>query len=969
MHSIRFEITAITIAAILTTILCVFAASYTTLQAENDKTSVETMNLIGQDTRKSVEKYTESIEQSMAVISNTASDTLDRVVLAENNVFGQDAENSGRTDEQQKALDDYLAGYLSRIRETFAGYATHTHGVTAYYYCLSPELSSSEHGFFYTRAGKTGFAEQEPLDAGKLDPNDPEHDAWYFESVMRGRPTWVNLYRSRSMDEMWFCSYVIPIYKSGTFIGLIGMDLPAETLAEQVSSIKVYDTGFVCLLDEEGQVICHPEMEVGEVMDLSGLPFHEELMSEDSNGDKLIRYTKDGEERQVSFCTLSNGMKLVVVAPVKEIKASWIRLLRNNVLLTAVITVIFAVLILFVMRFITLPLKDLTAASQRLAASDYDVELPYKGRNEVGTLTHAFVRMRDQIKDYVENLNHQIYYDKLTDLPNMRHFFKLSAAEKIRLLESGESPATMYFDIIGMKNINRQYGFEAGDRMICEFAEILSGQFGRWRVCRYSGDHFAAVTSEKDCESQLQELFRKCDKANDGKGIQVRAGVYPGSLEMVDDNLACDRAKYACDQNRGSYISCFSVFDEAMLKRGEVYRYVINNLDKAISEQWLQVYYQPIVRAANGKVCDEEALSRWIDPVAGFLSPGDFIPALEESKLIYKLDLYVVDRILEKLKRQADAGMYLVPQSVNLSRMDFDSCDIVEEIRRRVDDAGIDRSLLTIEITESVIGSDFDFMKQQVIRFQEMGFQVWMDDFGSGYSSLDVLQNIRFDLIKFDMRFMDGFDSGEEGKIILTEMAKMALGLGVEMVCEGVEQEEQVEFLREIGCTKIQGYYYGKPIPFEKILELKEQGRDLGLENPEESGYYSTIGRINLYDMGMLTAEGDESLNRYFDTLPMCIMEVNGDKMRYNRCNKSYRDFLKRTLGIRFSTQDINYFEKQGEPGWIFMSAVMRCSRDGKEAVVDEKVGDTTIHTFMRRVAVNPVTGTAAVAAAVLAVI
>jgi hypothetical protein len=301
--------------------------------------------------------------------------------------------------------------------------------------------------------------------------------------------------------------------------------------------------------------------------------------------------------------------------------------------------------------------------------------------------------------------------------------------------------------------------------------------------------------------------------------------------------------------------------------------------------------------------------------------------------------------------------------------MDFDSCDIVEEIRRRVDDAGIDRSLLTIEITESVIGSDFDFMKQQVIRFQEMGFQVWMDDFGSGYSSLDVLQNIRFDLIKFDMRFMDGFDSGEEGKIILTEMAKMALGLGVEMVCEGVEQEEQVEFLREIGCTKIQGYYYGKPIPFEKILELKEQGRDLGLENPAESGYYSTIGRINLYDMGMLTAEGDESLNRYFDTLPMCIMEVNGDKMRYNRCNKSYRDFLKRTLGIRFSTQDINYFEKQGEPGWIFMSAVMRCSRDGKEAVVDEKVGDTTVHTFMRRVAVNPVTGTAAVAAAVLAVI
>jgi EAL domain-containing protein (putative c-di-GMP-specific phosphodiesterase class I) len=193
--------------------------------------------------------------------------------------------------------------------------------------------------------------------------------------------------------------------------------------------------------------------------------------------------------------------------------------------------------------------------------------------------------------------------------------------------------------------------------------------------------------------------------------------------------------------------------------------------------------------------------------------------------------LYVLEQVLEKMKKQAETGISVVPQSVNLSRMDFESCDIVEEIRRRVDAAGFDRGMITVEITESVIGRDFDFMKEQVARFRALGFPVWMDDFGSGYSSLDVLQQIHFDVIKFDMRFMEHFDS-DEAKIILTELMKMAIGLGTETVCEGVETKEQVEFLREIGCTRIQGYYYSRPLPFEEIVSLFGKGTALEYENP-----------------------------------------------------------------------------------------------------------------------------------------
>ena len=260
-------------------------------------------------------------------------------------------------------------------------------------------------------------------------------------------------------------------------------------------------------------------------------------------------------------------------------------------------------------------------------------------------------------------------------------------------------------------------------------------------------------------------------------------------------------------------------------------------------------------------------------------------------------------------------------------------------------------------------------MKEQVERFQSLGFPVWMDDFGSGYSSLDVLHQIHFDLIKFDMRFMERFGEGTQGNIILTELVTMAINLDMETVCEGVEQAEQVEFLREIGCTRIQGYYYGKPIPFEDILAKNDEGSYLELENPEESEYYASIGRINLYDFSALSNENEDVRNQYFNTLPMCIIEVNGNKLWYSRCNRSYRDFLQRTMKVDYNTNQRDTMEFDERKGSVFFRAVVQCGREGNRLVIDEKVGeDTVVHSLIRRIAVNPVTGTTAVAVAILAV-
>ena len=416
----------------------------------------------------------------------------------------------------------------------------------------------------------------------------------------------------------------------------------------------------------------------------------------------------------------------------------------------------------------------------------------------------------------------------------------------------------------------------------------------------------------------------------------------------------------------GSYYADFEQYSAEYREQAEMKRYVIECFETALREKWIQVYLQPIIRSVNERVCDVEALARWIDPDKGLLSPADFIPALEESGLIYKLDLYMVEQVLECIKEQVEEGFFVVPHSINLSRLDFDACDIVEEIRKRVDAAGVNRDRITIEITESVVGSDFEFMKEQITRFRDLGFQVWMDDFGTGYSSLDVLQSVKFDLIKFDVSFMSRLDESEGGKVILTELMRMATSLGVSTVCEGVETESQVRFLREIGCSKLQGFYFSKPVSFEKIRRLHQNSELMEHENPAESDYYESMGRVNLYDIGVI-AQGDENtLQDTYDTLPMGIIEIAGDSTRFVRSNQSYRDFIKRFFGFELSALGSAYAKYDTA---FMLNVVEACCEQGLRSFYDEKMPDGTIvHSFARRIGTNPVSGEMAVVVAVLSI-
>lgn len=970
MHSIRYKATAITIAEILTAMLCVFLASYTIIQAENDHRSVEMMDLLVQDTGKSIEEYTGDIERSVDMVANLVSDSLDGLVLSRTGAIGTgNTVPAQRTALQTEQLDAYMAEFAEHIQGEFAAIAEHTNGVQTYYFVVSPNISTSEHGFYYSHVGRTGFYKRDPFVVSDLDPNDPDHSGWYFTPIQRGMASWIGPFPATSLNELLICSYVVPIYKSGTLIGILGMDIPLDTLISLVSPIVVYDTGFACLFDENGRVIYHPEQDYGSMLNTA---IDDELFQQDSSANMLIRYeAKTGERRQLSFKTLSTGMKLAVVAPTDEVNASSTRLTVVNLPIALVIVALFAVLTLFIMGRLTKPLQLLTAASQRLANADYDVQLDYYSNDEVGALTTSFRRMRDQIEKNIEDLNHQVLTDDLTGLPNHRHFFELAIKERDRLVACNKKPVMLYFNLVGMKYFNRQYGFAEGDKLICAVARILAEHFGEQKMSRFAQDHFAAVSDEDNLEERLRALFKDIQRANDGKTLPVSVGIYQHSLGDVNVSNACDRAKFACDSRGDSFFSGYSYFTKAMQHQTEVTRYVINHLSEAIENNWIAVCYQPIIRAVNGRVCDEEALSRWNDPEMGLLPPNYFIPALEGAGLIYRLDIYVLEQVLAKMQLQNEAGLTVVPHSINLSRSDFDSCDIVDEVCSRVDAADIPRNMISIEITESMVGSDFEFMKAQIERFQSLGFPIWIDDFGSGYSSLDFLQSFNFDLLKFDMSFLRKLDEGPNGKIILTELMRMATTLGVETICEGVETSEQVRFLREIGCSRLQGYYYSKAIAFSEILARYEEGRQIGYENPAESDYYEAVGKVNLHDLTSIAQKNDDTLQNAFNTVPMAVLELSNDSIQLVRTNQTFRDFLRRFISSPLYTASTPSGEAPPILESLFKAHAYECCNNGANRIFfDETLSDGSIaHCLIRHIRTNEVTGTRAVVVAVLSII
>lgn len=444
-----------------------------------------------------------------------------------------------------------------------------------------------------------------------------------------------------------------------------------------------------------------------------------------------------------------------------------------------------------------------------------------------GTSEHSEKDLLNHLREHVrfEMTVRKNNYDDLTGLPKMTYFLQLATAWRSEIVAHGKEPVMLYFDISELKFFNHHYGFSEGDHLIRSLSLLLRKFFGAENSGRFGEDHFAVFTDGENITKRLDAFFAEWQQANHQNILPLRVGIYRGGFEEVSASVACDRAKFACDTERNMDGSSYVFFDQRMRDAMDSKEYVLNHFEHALQDKWIIAYFQPIVWAKDGSLCNEEALARWDDPNLGLLAPYKFISVLEDAGLLYKIDLYMVDRIIDYQLAKRKRNLPLVPISVNLSERDFLACDMTKEITKRLTAAGLTPKDLIIEITERSIGEDPDLLGKVMDEFHAAGYSIWLDDFGSEYSSLNVLQDYQFELIKLDMKFLKKVSTNSMSRLIIESVLELAKEAQIETISEGVETVEQAEFLRAAGCLKLQGYLYGKPAPPEERLQNITAGK------------------------------------------------------------------------------------------------------------------------------------------------
>lgn len=554
MHSIRTKIMAVTIAAVLTSILALGGIGILTIGVESDRNSAEKMKLISENMQMELDGYLDSLKQSVDMAIFIARESLDDPDMTYLGTSG--------TEEEVARLDAAMTRHCDAVEHAFASIASNTHGIATYYYCINSDYGSNEHGFFWSKVGEQGFVKQPDLISTDLDPKDTEHTTWYFTPLKASSAVWVGPYKAHYLGDLWTISYVVPIFHQGFVVGVLGMDILFDTMVEQIDALKVYDSGFAFLMDRNGNVVYHPDTGVKDGGTELDMNLSRDLLKRRSTGDMLVRYTRNGQEWQLAFATLSDDHKVAVTAPVAEINASRRQLTLVILLVAVVILALFTIVTLILMNALTKPLLRLTAASQKLVAGDYDIELSYEGNDEVGILTGAFRQMRDYLKLYISDLNSRAYTDAMTGVKN-KGAFTATAAKLDHSIQAGAAPefGFVIFDCNDLKQINDSHGHNHGDVYLKNACGLICRVFAHSPVFRLGGDEFGVILQGADYENReaLMLQFDRAarehnaaaaepwDRVNISKGMAV---FEPGRDKKVEDAMSrADEQMYA-DKHR-----------------------------------------------------------------------------------------------------------------------------------------------------------------------------------------------------------------------------------------------------------------------------------------------------------------------------------------------------------------------------------------------------------------------------------
>ena len=425
-----------------------------------------------------------------------------------------------------------------------------------------------------------------------------------------------------------------------------------------------------------------------------------------------------------------------------------------------------------------------------------------------------------------EELEFKAKYDPLTGLRNYEYFLTVLDARRIDPAAPFEDHYFLFIDVDDFKSYNDRRNFNQGNIAIRGIGDCLAKTFGEENAAHVYADHFVAFCDKESCLTKMEQFRNEILAFDSEFPISLKFGIFCVQDRNEDVRRCFDRARYAASLTKESHECYFIEYDEQLDQGYRIKRHMVHVLDEAIEKGYIRPYYQPVVWAEDGTLCGVEALCRWIDPDPkyGFISPGVFVPFLEKTRLIHKLDRCIVETVCRDIHDALKNNQPVVPVSINFSRLDFELMDPVALLEELVAKYGVPKHYLHVEITESALSENQGLLGKSIEKLRELGYAVWLDDFGSGYSSFNVLKDFRFDVLKIDMQFLNNFATNKNAGVLIEVIVDMCNRIGMKALTEGVETQQEVDFLKKVGCGRLQGYLFGKAMPLDELRKKIADG-------------------------------------------------------------------------------------------------------------------------------------------------
>ena len=419
------------------------------------------------------------------------------------------------------------------------------------------------------------------------------------------------------------------------------------------------------------------------------------------------------------------------------------------------------------------------------------------------------------------------YIDQVTGGCNRKEFIR-RVSRSLKEMPAKTDYVLLFFNIKNFKAVNELLGVGGGDKLLCWFYQrIIYSRFDPIETSRIESDHFACLIEAGNLDYDYLTEFCNFNYGKEKRKMHIYStcGIYYIQENDVSVTGMIDRAKLAKGYITDEYLKPYAIFKNYMKDTYVDEMEICSEFEEGIVKQEFQVFYQPVVDARTGKIVSAEALVRWLHEQKGWISPGQFIPALEKGGYISQLDRYMIEKVTGCLNQRRTEEKRFVPVSVNLSWMDFYDENMLEWIVRGLKKNNQNEQKIRFEITETSLAAIGENHTRMLTHLKENGAEILLDDFGNGYSSFGMLQDYDFDILKMDISFVRNIGVNKKSESILRAIIDMAHQLEIRLVAEGAETEEQVAFLRENGCDYIQGYYYYKPMPEKEFLQLLDEGK------------------------------------------------------------------------------------------------------------------------------------------------